>query len=44
MDDRHEGDYEVESVLDYGKAKRDLDWAKRFVARIEAALYEMGAL
>jgi len=44
MDDRHEGDYEVESVLDYGKAKRDLDWANHFVARIEAALDEMGAL
>jgi uncharacterized protein (UPF0332 family) len=44
MDDRHESDYEVESVLDYDKAKRDLDWAKRFVARIEIALREMGVL
>jgi uncharacterized protein (UPF0332 family) len=41
MDDRHEGDYEVESALDYDKARRDLDWAERFVARIETALREM---
>jgi len=44
MDDRHEGDYEVESVLDYDKAERDLGWAERFIVRIEAALYEMGML
>jgi uncharacterized protein (UPF0332 family) len=44
MDDRHEGDYEVESVLDYDKAKQNLAWAKQFVTRIEAALREMGAL
>ena len=44
MDDRHEGDYEVESVLDHDKAKQNLAWAKQFVTRIEAALREMGAL
>ena len=44
MDDRHEGDYEIGSVLDYDKAKRDLDWAKRFIARIETALHEIGVL
>jgi uncharacterized protein (UPF0332 family) len=44
MDDRHEGDYEVESVLDHEKARRDLDWAEQFVVRIEAALRELGVL
>jgi uncharacterized protein (UPF0332 family) len=44
MDDRHEGDYELESALDYNKARQDLDWAERFVARIEMALHNMGAL
>jgi uncharacterized protein (UPF0332 family) len=44
MDDRNEGDYEVESVLDYDKAKQNLAWAKQFVTRIETVLREMGEL
>lgn len=44
MDDRHEGDYEIESILDHDKARRDLEWAKRFTARIETALRNMGAV
>jgi uncharacterized protein (UPF0332 family) len=43
MDDRHTGDYSLEE-LNYEKAQRDLEWAERFVERIEQALQETGIL
>ncbi len=43
MDDRHLGDYSLEE-LTYDKARRDLEWAERFVDRMEQALREMEAL
>jgi uncharacterized protein (UPF0332 family) len=43
MDDRHVGDYSLQE-LTYEKARRDLEWAERFVQRMEQALREMGAL
>jgi uncharacterized protein (UPF0332 family) len=43
MDDRHAGDYSIQE-LTYEKARRDLEWAERFVQRMEQALREMGAL
>jgi uncharacterized protein (UPF0332 family) len=41
MDDRHMGDYSLEE-LTHDKAQRDLEWAGRFVERIERSLVEMG--
>ncbi len=42
MSDRHEGDYSL-AYLDYETATRDLEWADRFLDRVEALLRTMGA-
>jgi len=44
MEDRHIGDYALQTVLDREAAERDLARARRFVARIERELAEMGLL
>ena len=41
MEDRHLGDYTLEP-LSYDTAKRDLEWAEKFVDRVEEVLKDMG--
>jgi len=43
MDDRHDGDYSLD-YLSYETALRDLDWAERYVKRVELLLKKMGAM
>jgi uncharacterized protein (UPF0332 family) len=38
MDDRHKGDYEIESTMDQARAQTDLKDAQRFVQRVERYL------
>jgi uncharacterized protein (UPF0332 family) len=42
MRDRYDGDYSLDD-LSYETATRDLDWAERFVRRVEKLLKEIGA-
>lgn len=42
MEDRAEGDYDIEFAPGVELAERDLERAQRFLARIERALQEMG--
>ena len=42
MEDRTEGDYDIEFAPGAELAERDLERAQRFLARIEQALQEMG--
>jgi len=44
MEDRTEGDYNLDVTLDKEIAQRDLERAQRFVERIERALREMGVV
>ena len=44
MEDRTEGDYDIEFALGAELAERDLERARRFLARIERALREMAML
>ncbi len=44
MEDRHIGDYALQTILDREVAKRDLERARRFVARIEKELAKMEML
>jgi uncharacterized protein (UPF0332 family) len=44
MEDRAEGDYNLEFEPDADQAERDMARAQRFVARAEQALQEMGIL
>jgi uncharacterized protein (UPF0332 family) len=44
MEDRAEGDYNLEFETDSDQAERDMARAQRFVARVEHALQEMGIL
>ena len=44
MDDRHSGDYDVESAIDPDRVKTDLADARRFVDRVERYLQEEGWL
>jgi uncharacterized protein (UPF0332 family) len=44
MEDRAEGDYNLEFEPDADQAERDMARARRYLARIEHALQEMGIL
>ena len=44
MEDRAEGDYNLEFETDSDQAERDMARAQRFVARVEHALQEIGIL
>jgi uncharacterized protein (UPF0332 family) len=44
MEDRAEGDYDLEFEPGAEQATRDLERARRFLARVEHALHEMGIL
>ena len=44
MEDRAEGDYNLEFETDADQAKRDMVRAQRFLARAEHALQEMAIL
>jgi len=43
MSDRHDGDYSLD-YLSHETAARDLDWAERFLSRVEKLLTEIGVL
>ncbi len=43
MSDRHDGDYSL-NYLSHETAARDLDWAERFLSRVEKLLTEIGVL
>ena len=44
MDDRHSGDYDVESAIELERVQTDLADARRFVDRVERYLQEEGWL
>ena len=44
MEDRAEGDYNLEFETDADQAQRDMARAQRFLARAEHALQQMGVL
>jgi uncharacterized protein (UPF0332 family) len=44
MDDRHISDYDVEATTEPGRARTDLEDARRFVQRVERYLQEGGWL
>jgi len=43
MSDRHDGDYWLD-YLSHETAARDLDWAGRFLSRVEKLSKEIGTL
>jgi hypothetical protein len=44
MDDRHVSDYDVEAVVEPGRAMADVEDARQFVQRVERLLTEEGWL
>ena len=44
MDDRHVSDYDVEAVIESGRAIADVEDARQFVQRVERLLTEEGWL